>query len=289
VATEGVAATFDVDASDGNPPLTYTADFSGLPAGGTYAIDPATGVVTATFPLGTVVPPAADATFVVPVTATDVDGDPVTADLTITVVAPLFSVAADLTAVTAMVGDAVTVNITTAGGTAPIAITADVLPAGLNLTDNGDGTATITGNVTTAETVTTTVTATDAGGLTSTVVINFTINPPVVVTTVAIEPPVAAQTSAGLVVYFTTDGVTGDLDVGGVNFVAAGIQPIAGTTVYTPAAIADVTEVTLLDLVNTIAEADIPNTCVVIGAAPVGAAAPAPGDADFLGDSPACP
>jgi hypothetical protein len=146
----GLAGTYTITTT-GYPAPTLT-ESGALPAGMTFSAS--AGTISGT--------PTATGTFSVSITATNTaDNSSVTLPLTITVnagSAPSLSIpVADFTA-----GQFGSVAITTTGAPAPkigLATTSAALPAGLTLTDNGDGTATIAGTPSTAGTTSVTITA----------------------------------------------------------------------------------------------------------------------------------
>jgi hypothetical protein len=123
-------------------------------------------------------------------------------------------------------------TVTSSGGAAPIVIdiTHGTLPTGVNLTDNGDGTATFSGTATQTGSFEFTITATDANGCSggrtyattfaaATQTISFTSTAPVGATVGGPTYNVTATATSGLPVAFTIDAT------------ASSVCSIAGSTV----------------------------------------------------------
>ncbi|MBN9519940.1 VCBS repeat-containing protein [bacterium] len=148
------------------PAPTFAVTNGALPAG--LTLDMNTGVITGT---PTTAAPAA----AVEITASSAaGGDPET--FTFTVLTGSAPAITSANTVTFTVGTAGSFTVTTTG-TPTAAIMASTLPAGLTLTDNGDGTATVAGTPTGTGGVTT-VTLTAANGITpdSTQMLSITVN-----------------------------------------------------------------------------------------------------------------
>jgi hypothetical protein len=127
---------------------------------------------------------------------------------------------------------AYTPTVTSSGGTAPVVIdiTHGVLPNGVNLTDNGNGSATFSGTATQTGNFEFTITATDANGCsggrtyaptfaTASQTITFTSTAPAAATVGGPTYTVTATATSGLPVTFTIDAT------------ASGVCSIAGSTV----------------------------------------------------------
>jgi hypothetical protein len=209
-ATEGTAfGPLDVVGSFSDPDSTLSYSMTGLPAGTGLTINPATAVISGT-------PTDADAKAAQPITVTvTADDGSATAsqmfDLTVTGInnAPVFT----STAVTSATQDAAyTYNVTTTDADAgdTLTISSGTLPGWLTLTDNGDGTATLSGTPTNADVGTADITLTVSDGTASTDQA-FTI-------TVANVNDAPTVTSGGIILFQDTTGTVqvnvSDPDVG---------------------------------------------------------------------------
>jgi hypothetical protein len=150
---------------------------------------------------------------------------------------------------------AYTPTVTSSGGTAPVAIdiTHGVLPNGVNLTDNGNGTATFSGTSTQTGAFEFTITATDVNGCSggrtyattfaaATQTITFTSTAPAGATVGGPTYTVTATATSGLPVAFTIDATASSVcSIAGstVSFIGVGTCVIdanqAGNATYGPA------------------------------------------------------
>jgi Bacterial Ig domain/FG-GAP-like repeat/Putative Ig domain/FG-GAP repeat len=164
----GAAGSFAVTTS-GTPPVTSLTHTGGtLPAGVTFTPGGATATLAGTPSAGT------GGTYLLVFTASNGVGAPVTQNFTLTInEAPSFTSAASTTFA---VGVAGSFTIDTAGfPTASITIGGDPLPAVLTFTDNGDGSATLSGTAQPGTSGTYTLTFTASNGIGAAVTQTFTL------------------------------------------------------------------------------------------------------------------
>jgi type II secretory pathway pseudopilin PulG len=200
---KGVAASYQLDASGGQLPNTWTV--SSLPPG--LTVTPA-GVVSGT--------PTALGTYASMVTVTDKLSRSDTATVTWKVVLP-----PTLTLPAApknYVGDTVNLTVSAANGVAPYTFAAKGLPAGLTL---DPGTGAITGTVSTPGASTVSVTVTDSNGGTASGTYTHT-----VYSTLSLDA-LADRTTNLLTAFATTATAHGG--IGSYTFAASGLPP--GVTV----------------------------------------------------------
>lgn len=230
--TEGTAfGALNVFSNFSDPDSTLTYSLSGLPAGTGLVIDASTAVISGT-------PMDADAKASQPITVTvsATDGStPASQQFALTISDINNGPAFTSTEVTSATQDvAYTYNITTSDADAgdTLSLISGTLPGWLTLTDNGDGTATLSGTPTNADVtsgsvdVVLTVTDSGAGNLTNTQ--SFTIN----LTDVNDTP---AVTSGGIILFQDTTGTVqvsvSDPDTGDTFTYAVSQQPVtAGGT-----------------------------------------------------------
>ena len=152
--TVGQAGTFTVT-STGTPTCALT-ETGALPSGVTFT-DNKDGTATLS---GT---PTTGGVYLVTITATNGVGSADTQAFTLTVLQAPAITSADHT--TCLVGQACAFRVTSTGLPTPgLSVTSGSLPSGVLFTDNGDGTATISGAPTTAGTYTFTITAANGVG-----------------------------------------------------------------------------------------------------------------------------
>lgn len=157
-----VGATYNatLTASGGVGPYTFALTSGALPAGLSFAT---TGVATAAITGPT---PTTPGLFNFTITATDINGCPVSQPYLIAIACPVITLSPAALA-RGSVGAAYSQTITASGGKAPymFAVTTGALPTGTSLTTTGPTTATITSTTPlTAGTYNFTITATDADG-----------------------------------------------------------------------------------------------------------------------------
>jgi hypothetical protein len=154
----GKSFSCKVSAKGGAAPYSFTVTKGSLPPGLNLANDGgSTGTISG-------VPLAAN-TYSFTITATDANGLKGSGDFTMTVVPPTITLTLSGKKVL-LVGKNYSFKVTASGGTAPYGfdVTDGSLPPGLNMYNNGNSTATITGVPTVAGPYAFTITATDAYG-----------------------------------------------------------------------------------------------------------------------------
>lgn len=172
-ATAGSAYTFGLSASAGTAPYTFSTSGS-LPNGLTLTGSTLSGT------------PTQSGAFTFTVTATDANGATGSRSYNINVAAPTIVIAPTILS-NGTSGTAYSDTLTAIGGTAPYTYTTNVLPAGLNLSSNGN----ISGTPTMAGSFNIMLTATDANGFTGSQAYILSIAAaPLTITTTTLTPPV---------------------------------------------------------------------------------------------------